>query len=132
MLRGLSGLTPTTCFVLTSEQDGGSSPAGGVLTWRTGGSADRSPFLPAVLRGGESPAAPGGGWVQAQSILSPTLQEPRADSSDKGLLFCRRGLGNVPGCLSIPGVSQCWGEQHKPRALAPCGRLEQGEAPPPP
>lgn len=103
----------------------GSSPGG----W---GSAGRPPFLPAVLRGRESPAAPGGGWAQAQSILSPTLQEPRADSSDKGLLFCRRGLGNVPGCLSIPGVSQCWGEQHKPRALAPRGRLEQGEAPPHP
>lgn len=64
----------------------GSSPGsqGGLQA----GSSVVPPFLPAVLRGRESPAAPGKGWVQAQSILSLTLQEPRADSSNKGLLFC--------------------------------------------
>lgn len=48
-------------------------------------------------------------------------QESRADSGDKELLFLQRGLGNVPDCLFVPGVSlyrRRWAES---RAAAPHG-----------
>lgn len=61
-------------------------------------------------------------------------QESRADSSDKELLFLRRGLGNIPDCLFVPGVSlyrRRWAES---RAAAPHGHpgVRGGETPPPP
>lgn len=57
-------------------------------------------------------------------------QEPRADSSDKRLLFLRKGLGNVPDCLSTPSISWCHRRQPERRALPPRGHKEQGAGSP--